>query len=379
MPSPTPKEISRPDAGRIPGYLRRRYLGVPGVTWGMRAVVLDEWGSDLAVKSVPNPTPDTGEVVVDVRACGVTRTIENVIQGGLSDDPALPPRIPGHEFAGVIDSVGDGVKGVRPGDRVVGYFYLICEECDACRRGDTAQCLAMDGWVGVHTDGAYAEQIVVPASNVLPLPDAASFKAGAVAADGLATPLHVCARAGVDDTDTMLIIGAAGRVGIHLAQLAALRGAHVLAADVTEDRLAHVDAYTPGHVTPIDASTPEFGDRIRQQTPYGDGPTIVVDTVGDPATLDAAWEALAMDGRLVSLTTHHDRSLDRPLREFVERERALLGSRYASQDEVVRAARLLADGRIDPVVTEVVGLEDVPSIHAALRSGDHHGLTVVEP
>jgi len=345
----------------------------------MQAVVLEEWGGDLAVTTVDRPTPAADEVVVDVRACGVTRTIENVIQGGLADDPGLTPRIPGHEFAGVVDAVGDGVTGVDIGDRVLSYFYLICGSCDACRRGDTNQCLAMDGWVGVQRDGAYAEQAVVPATNVLPLPEAASFAAGAVATDGLATPLHVCDRAGVDDTDTVLIVGAAGRVGVHLAQFAAVRGAHVLAADVTDDRLAHVDAHTPAHVTPIDARGEDFGERVRALTPYGDGPTVVVDTVGDPDTLETAWETLAMDGRLVSLTTHHDRSLDRPLREFVERERALLGSRYATKDEVVRAARLLADGRIDPVVTDTVGLEAVPGVHADLRAGATAGMTVLDP
>lgn len=345
----------------------------------MRAVVLDEWGGTLQVDTVPDPEPEPGSVVVDVRACGVTRTIENIIQGGLATDSGLTPRVPGHEFAGVVDSVGDGVDRVEVGDRVVGYFYLVCGVCDACRRGDTAQCLDMDGWVGVHSDGAYAERVVVPSQNVLPLPDSASFVAGAVAADGLATPLHICSRVGVDDADTVLVIGAAGRVGIHLAQLAALRGAHVIAADITDDRLEAVNERTPAHVHPVDARGDGFAERVRAATPYGDGPTVVVDTVGDPATLTAAWEALAMDGRVVSLTTHHDRVLDQPLREFVERERALVGSRYATKDEVVRAARLLGDGRIDPVVTDHVGFDAVPEVHAAFRSGATHGMTVLEP
>ncbi|MFB6105152.1 MAG: alcohol dehydrogenase catalytic domain-containing protein [Halobacteriaceae archaeon] len=345
----------------------------------MQAVVLEEWGGDLSVQSVDRPSPGATEVVVDVQACGVTRTIENAIQGGLSDDPALTPRIPGHEFAGVVSEVGDAVDAVEVGDGVLAYFYLVCGSCEACRRGDTAQCLEMDGWVGVHREGAYAEQAVMPAANVLPLPDQASYAAGAVATDGLATPIHVCDRAGIDDTDTLLIVGAAGRVGIHLAQLAALRGAHVLAADVTDDRLAHVDEYTPGHVTPIDARGEAFAERVRAETPYRDGPTVVVDTVGDKETLETAWETLAMDGRLVSLTTHHDRALDRPLREFVERERAVLGSRYATKDEVVRAARLLADGRIDPVITDTVDLEAVPAVHDALHSGETAGMTVLDP
>jgi D-arabinose 1-dehydrogenase-like Zn-dependent alcohol dehydrogenase len=345
----------------------------------MKACVLEEWGGSLTVETVPDPEPGPTDVRVDVRACGVTRTIENAIQGGLADEPALTPRIPGHEFAGVVDAVGDAVAGIEPGDRVVAYFYLTCGACDACRRGETNRCLEFDGWYGVDCDGAYAEKALVPAANALPLPDEATFAMGAIAADGLATPLHVCRRASVDDTDTVLVVGAAGRVGVHLCQLAALRGARVLAADVDEARLEHVDSMTDDAVRPIGAREDRFADRLREATPDGDGPTVVVDTVGDLETLRAAWDAMAMGGRLVSLTTHHERAFDPLLKEFVVKEGALLGSRYATKDEVVRAARLLADGRIEPVVTERVGLEDVPAVHERIRSDESHGMVVLEP
>jgi propanol-preferring alcohol dehydrogenase len=190
--------------------------------------------------------------------------------------------------------------------------------------------------------------------------------------------LHVCERAAIDDTDTVLVVGAAGRVGVHLSQLAALRGARVLAADVDADRLAHVDSVTPGAVTPIDARGDDFAERLSERT-GGDSPSVVVDTVGDTDTLAAAWDALAMGGQLVSLTTHHDRAFAPPMKEFVVKEASFLGSRYATKDQVVRAARLLADGRVDPVVTERVGLDDVPALHERIRSGEHHGMAVLEP
>lgn len=345
----------------------------------MRAVVLEEWSGDLSVETVPDPEPGPGEVRVDVRACAVTRTVENAVQGGLSDDPGLTPRIPGHEFAGVVEETGEGVTDLEPGDRVVAYFYLVCGSCDACRRGDDNQCTDFGGWVGVHTEGAYAEQAVIPAHNALPLPDDATFVDGAIAADGLATPIHVCRRAGVDDTDTVLVLGGAGRIGVHLAQFAARRGARVLSADVTDDRLAHADSVTPATVEPIDARGDDFVERCLEVAPTAHGPTVVVDTVGDRATLRAAWDALAMGGRVVSLTTHHDRVLDVPLKEFVAKEASLLGSRYATRDEVVRAARLLADRRVDPVVTDTVDLAEVPAVHAAIRAGETSGVHVLEP
>jgi propanol-preferring alcohol dehydrogenase len=343
----------------------------------MHAVVLDEWGGDLTVDQVDRPDPGPGEVRVDVRACAVTRTIENAVQGGLSDDPALTPRIPGHEFAGVVDAVGEGVS-LDVGDRVLAYFYLVCGACDHCRRGAANRCTDFGGWYGVNRDGAYAEYATLPASNALPLGET-GFVAGAVAADGLATPLHVCERVGVDDTDTVLVVGAAGRIGVHLAQLAALRGANVLAADVDPDRLAHVDGVTPDAVVPVDASSDDFVARVREATPAGDGPTVVVDTVGDTDTLHRAFEALAMGGQVVSLTTHHDRAFDAPMKEYVAKEASFVGSRYATKDQVVRAARLFADRRIQPVVRRRVGLDEVPAVHRELRRNETFGTTVVEP
>jgi len=345
----------------------------------MNAVVLDEWGGDLAVAEVDRPEPGPGEVLVDVRACGVTRTIENAVQGGLSDDPAVTPRIPGHEFAGVVEATGDGVDEWAPGDRVLAYFYLTCGRCDRCRRGRQNQCVNFEGWLGVQREGAYAEYASVPARNLLPLPDGATFAEGAVATDGLATPLHICERTGVDDTDTVLVVGAAGRIGVHLAQLAARRGAHVLAADVDDDRLAHVDDLTSDAVVPIDARGDGFAERAREATRFGEGPTVAVDTVGDLDTVRDAWDALAMDGDLVTLTTHHERSFAPDLAEFVVKEASVVGSRYATMDQVVRAARLLADGRVGADYTTTLGLDDVPDYHDAIRAGETSGMAVLEP
>jgi|AntDeeMetageno51_2_1112566.scaffolds.fasta_scaffold00317_5 propanol-preferring alcohol dehydrogenase len=162
---------------------------------------------------------------------------------------------------------------------------------------------------------------------------------GAVAADGLATPLHVAERAAIDDGETVLEEAAA-------------------------------DGTLPD---------PTLSERLRKATLWSDGPTVAVDTVGDPETLDAAWEALGMGGRLVTLTTHHQRALDMPLAEYVVRERTLLGSRYATSDQVVRAARLQADGRVDAVTNGTVGLAAVPELHERIRAGEGSGAFVLEP
>lgn len=344
----------------------------------MDAIVLDEWGGSLSLETVADPEPGPGEVLVDVVACGVTRTVENAIQGGLDDDPELTPRIPGHEFAGEVAAVGEDVDDHAVGDRVVAYFYLTCGVCDACRAGRTNRCTDFGGWYGVSRDGAYAERAVVPAANALPLPEEASYVEGAIAADGLATPVHVCERTGLGDDDVLLVIGAAGRIGVHLSQLAASLGASVIALDVEPDRLERVVAATDGAAVPVDATRDDLAEHIGTVTPYGDGPTVAVDTVGDVPTIREAWEALGMGGQLVTLTTHHERAFAPLLKDFVVKESAVVGSRYATKDEVVRAARLLADGRVDPVVTDTVALEEVPAVHQRIRTGESYGMVVFE-
>jgi propanol-preferring alcohol dehydrogenase len=161
--------------------------------------------------------------------------------------------------------------------------------------------------------------------------------------------------------------------------LAAARGAHVVAADLGDRRLAHVDDLTPDTVVPVDAAAADFVARVRDATPHSDGPTVVVDTVGDTDTLRDAWDAMGMGGQVVSLTTHHDRSFDVPMKEYVVKEASFVGSRYATRDQVVRAARLFADGRVEPVVRRRVGLTEVPAVHEALRAGETFGTTVLEP
>lgn len=352
----------------------------------MRAVSLDEWGGELRIGTAEISEPAPGEARVHVKACGVTRTVENAIQGGLSDDTALLPRIPGHEFAGVVDAVGDGVTDLTVGERVFAYFYIVCGSCDACRRGEANQCTNFDGWLGVQCDGGYAEYATVPADNLLPLLDDASFTDGAMAADGLSTPLHVCNRTGVDDTDTVAVIGGAGRIGTQLTQLAALRGAHVLSLDVTDGRLAEIDTLAAEHgitnrVTPVDArgDPNALTTALENATTNAAGPTIVVDAVGDVNTLNACWDALAMGGTVIGLTSHHDRVFAPPLKDFVAKEASLLGARYATKDEVVRAARLLADETIEPTYTRRLTLDEVPDYHAALRAGETHGMAILEP
>jgi propanol-preferring alcohol dehydrogenase len=325
---------------------------------------IHEWGGDLQWESFPRPTPGEGEVLVRVEACSIGLTVLNCIAGDLANDPALLPRVPGHEYVGVVTEVGPGVSQALLGRRVVAYFYLACGQCEHCLAGDDARCANLAGWVGVHRDGGYAPWAVLPAANAIVMPDDLDPIAATVVPDAVATPVHVCTtRAGITPSDRVVVIGAGGGVGIHMVQMARLLGAQVAGMDVHDDKLALVEQHGgmgvhSGDLSAVDASLWHEGP-----------PTVVIDLVGAPATLQWAAESLGMGGRLVVLTTFRDRTLQIDPRQMVFRELAIVGSRYAGRADVAHAGDLVASGRITPVISEVVGPGDVPVVHEALRSG----------
>jgi propanol-preferring alcohol dehydrogenase len=330
----------------------------------MRAQVLHAWGDTLAWETVPTPRLDAGEVLVRVEACGVGLTVLNYMNGTQARRPEWLPRIPGHELVGTIAEVGAGVTTLRVGERVMAYFYLACGHCDMCRLAHEPLCRNLRGNVGVAADGGYAEYCTLAAFNLLPVPAGLDPIAATAIPDAIATPLHVSRRAGIAPGDVVMVVGAGGGVGIHMVQMARLFGARVIGVDVGAAKLAATRE--AGVDAVVDASTGAVAEAVRAAVP--DGPTVAVDFVGSRETLTLCLETLGTRGRLVCLTTFPGVSADLSPRRLVRDEISVLGSRYASRWEVARAADLVAEGRIRPVVSEVVPLARVGELHARLRA-----------
>src|SRR6266545_1546885 len=186
------------------------------------------------------------------------------------------PRIPGHEVAGEVVEIGSEVAHVGVGDRVTCHFYLTCGVCRFCRSGRETLCPASPGNVGMASDGAYAEYMAIPARNVTPIPQGVSDVDAAIAADAIATPYHACREeARVGPGDSVLIVGAGGGVGIHAVQMAKLCGGWVLAADITDEKLAAAgdcgaDALVDGRRDDLAAQVagPRRAPRDHRQPPH---------------------------------------------------------------------------------------------------------------
>lgn len=334
---------------------------IPSTQYGYR---VRSWGSEPAWEEFPVPTPGPGELLIQVEACGIGLTVLNCINGDLADDPALLPRVPGHEYAGIVRAIGPGADMALIGKRVVPYFYLSCGSCEHCLAGDDSRCSRLAGWVAVHRDGGYAPWTTLPAHNAIVVPDELDAVAATVVPDAVGTPFHVCnTRARISPQDRVAVFGAAGGIGIHMVQMACLLGAQVAGLELGDAKLAIVAEH---------GGLPVQSDDLASLDPGlwdGRRPTVVIDLVGTDATLAWGQHALDTGGRLIVLTTFRDRSAAYDPRELVFREISLVGSRYAGRAEVSAAAELVATGRIRPVIGRSVGPDEVLDVHAELRAG----------
>ncbi len=335
----------------------------------MRAMRLHQYGEPLRLEEVPAPVGAPGDVVLRVLACGVgLTTVKSTRAAGRFARPL--PFVPGHEVVGEVVEVGAEVHHVRPGDRATLYYYLACGQCRFCLRGYDDLCINLRGMV----HGGYAEYIAVPGRNAFPLPANLDPVAATAICDAIATPLHVCSgRLRLQPGERVLIMGAGGRVGVHLVQMVRLFGAEALAVDAAEWKLARLAELG---ATPLPAG-PDLPQRVAAAT-GGAGVEGAVDLVGTADTLSACLASLGMGGRLVNIVGTLDPWPLVPA-DLLGRELTIAGSRYVSRFELTQAINLVDRGKIRAIVGETLPLEGVNDLHQSILSSRLWGMGAVVP
>ena len=333
----------------------------------MKAMVLNGKNQPFELQNVADPTPGPGEAVVRNLACGSGLTIQHVRAGRVEVDY---PRIIGHEITGEIVAVGEGVTNLAVDDAVTAYFYLTCGHCKWCLRNRETLCENFGGYVGREVDGAYAEYMKLPAKNFIKLPKELDYKSHpaevGVICDAITTPLKVTKRARIAPSDTVAVFGAGGGLGIHMLMLAQWAHARVIAVDIATDKFEACRKAGADEV--VDASDGTAVEQLLELTD-GQGIDVAIDFVSSTQTLEESFKSLGYGGRMVTLGGGGKNQFQADGGPMLYKELELLGSRYATKQEVIDALNLVARGQVWPLVTETVTLEEAEAIHDRVEKG----------
>jgi len=353
------------------------------VSQEVRGVVSRGKGAPVEVTTIVVPDPGPGEAVVRVQACGVCHTDVHYRDGGISDDY---PFLLGHEAAGVVEQVGDGVADLAPGDFVVLNWRAVCGTCRACRRGRPWYCFAThnatrkmtlpDGTplspaLGI---GAFADKTLVHAGQCSPVDPSARPAAVGLLGCGVMAGLGAAMNTGqVGRGDSVAVIGCGG-VGNGAVAGAALAGATtIIAVDVDPRKLVWAKGFGATHT--VNARETDPVAEIRRLT-GGFGADVVIDAVGRPETWKQAFYARDLAGTVVLVgVPTPEMTIELPLLDVFGRGGALKSSWYGdclpSRDfpllvELYRQGRL----DLDAFVSEEIALDQVEQAFTKMHHGD---------
>jgi threonine 3-dehydrogenase len=333
----------------------------------MQAVVKDKRAPGLTVTRVPKPVPGPGEVLIAVRHAGVCGTDLHIADWDpWAQGRIKPPVVIGHEFAGEIVLIGAEVTGLSVGQVVTAEGHIVCGHCLQCRTGNGHIC-KNTRIIGVDRDGAFAEFITMPTSNVLPL-QGIPTEIGAIM-DPMGNAFHTVLTAEIPGS-TVLVLGC-GPIGCFAVGIARAAGAaRVIATDINPKRLA-LATRVGAHVT-INAATEDVVLTVTAET-GGEGADVVCEMSGVPSALHQAFRAVRLGGRVQLLGIPKGEVPIDFANEIIFKGitvYGVIGRKMYETWHLMR--RFLTAGLLDPrpVVTHRFPLARIDDALAAIRSGD---------
>ena len=342
----------------------------------MKAIQLLAHGTPgkFELRNLPEPQPQPGEVVVEVRACGLNH-LDLWLESGRLPVPIPLPRTPGSEVAGVVGAVGDGVAEWKAGDAVAVQSNLFCGACEFCRRGDDSLCLRGE-LLGIGCNGGFAEKVVVPARALVRLPAGVDFAASAALTLAGSTAMHMLThRAQVRAGDWVLAIGGASGVGSAAIQIARQLGARVISTGSTEAK--RTLAKNLGAEFVVDSTSPTWSAEVRKLTNRR-GVDLVVEHVGGDV-LPKCFECLARGGTIVTCGATAGRDLALNLWPIFVKEQRLIGSYGRNRTDFRATLEWAATGKLKPVIDSRFPLDQAPAAFAKLRARNVLGKLLVQP
>jgi NADPH:quinone reductase-like Zn-dependent oxidoreductase len=337
----------------------------------MRAAVLYGPGAPDAFRLEEVPAPEAGpdDVLVEVKACGVSYR-DIVERNGTYKRDVTYPLIIGLEIAGIVDRVGARVSGLKRGDHVASKAFSSCGECRYCRTGRETTCLKRKP-----VRGGYAEYVALPQDAFVKIPDNIPFEAACSLGPGAGVALNA-----VRDTakvmlgERVLVTGATGGVGFPSVQIAKLAGAEIIAQTRSETKRAMLERAGADHVI---VSSADFSKEVRALT-GGEGVDVVIDTIGS-RVFDAGFDSLALHGRYAFVGQLFGENISiNPARIFFKRA-SLLGVGSVSRAQLADAAALASQGKLKSEIAKIMPLSEIAEAHRLVEEAAVAGRVVVTP
>ncbi len=338
----------------------------------MRAAVFEgptgSWPRNpLQLVEVDTPSLQEGEVLVEVKACGLCHTDLNYMKGGLIPPKGFPI-ILGHEVTGIVEEIDPSINDLRKGDRVILAPHRACGVCEFCQRGRENLCSSLSS-IGGHEDGGLAEYLTMTRRNVFRLPAGLPLEESSIIADAVATPFHALLNiAGVGEGIQVAIFGATGGLGMAAVQIAKAYGSRVIAIGRKEWKLDMLENFGADQVV----NAREHRDLPRHVTDISNGGVdVALDVTGASGITEMALRSIKPGGMVV-VAGYSLENLEISSKHLMWFEKGIVGCRLYNPSDLPGIVALVEEGLVDVVrmVTEKLPLEEVNEGYQLLDSGE---------
>ena len=321
-----------------------------------------------------DPALEANEVLVRVKASGINH-VDMLLLDGRFPPPEGLPHVNGCEATGLVEETGSAVKGFARGQRVVIFPGFSCGTCEYCLRGERTVCVRY-GYLGAHRDGGQAEFVKAPAANIVPLPDAVSFEAGAAVPMAMLTSWHaLIAQADLKPGQTVLVQAAGSGVGSAAIQIARLVGARVITTVGADDKIEF--ARSLGAERVVNYRKDDFVEAVRQWTNKR-GVDVVIEHIGGE-TFERSIYALTRLGVLVTIGSHDTHWARMDLRHVYSKNLRILGTNLGSILELRALLDHLAQGRLRPMIDRAFPLKDARAAFQYVLDRKNKGKVLLLP
>ena len=343
----------------------------------MKAVLIEQFSQRPTIQQVADPTPNSHGVVISVKATGVCRSDWHCWQG--HDTDVVLPHVPGHEFAGIVETVGKDVSKFKVGDRVTVPFINACGNCNECHSGNHQVC-GNQTQPGFTHWGSFAEYTTVDHAdvNLVTLPEHMDFTTAASLGCRFVTAFRAVVDQGGVPAGQWVAVHGCGGVGLSAIMIASAAGANVIAVDIAEDKLAL--AKSLGAVITLNANnTDDVAAAIKEVTKGG--AHVSLDALGHPITCVNSINCLRKLGKhiQVGLLLAEHATPPIPMDNVVANELQILGSHGMQAFRYNAMMALILSGKLQPekLLGKTIALEDAIDAMVDMDTSTSVGVTVV--